>query len=143
MPGSLPNPDLWQRRGWTLQAMVMLGWARILVLAVPFRRWRGNLGLAASGGLPAVDDAAAVSASRLAAQVDRAAGRLPFECKCLPRAMALSWMLRRNGIIHQVVIAIRPPQQRKAGDSLHAWVEVDGKIVLGDLPGPWHEIYRA
>jgi hypothetical protein len=67
---------------------------------------------------------------------------LPFESKCLPRAMALSWILRRRRIAHGLVFAVRPPDLRGSKDDLHAWVEVDGATIIGDLPGPWVEILR-
>jgi hypothetical protein len=78
----------------------------------------------------------------LAADIEWAAKRLPFPTKCLPRAMALSWMLRRKRIGHAVVIAVRPSQLRQSPDAMHAWIEVESKKVLGDLPGPWIETLR-
>jgi len=147
MQGSLRKVDIWHRRGRTLRAMAWLVLARLLVLAVPFSRWRLSLGGVECPGdtaepLVGRDDAQRM-ASQLAGHVERAAWRLPFAIKCLPKAMALSWMLRRAAVQHCVVIAARPMKRREPGDALHAWVEVSGKIVIGDLPGPWHEIYRA
>lgn len=113
--------------------MVLLLAARLLVAAVPFRIWRQWLGRRPSAPAPA--DASA--ARRLAAQVERAAWRLPFAIKCLPQAMALSWLLQRAGLSHAVVFAARPPGHRDGSDDLHAWVEVGASVVLGDLPGPW------
>ena len=115
----------------------MLLAARLLIAAIPFRIWRTWLG--GSSDFAAPPDAGA--ARRLAAQVERAAWRLPFASKCLPQAMALSWLLRRSGSVHRVVFAVRPPGQRGGTDDLHAWVEVDGRIVLGDLPGPWLRLH--
>ena len=82
-------------------------------------------------------------ARRLASHVEWAAGRLPFSTKCLPRAMALSWILRSRNIAHCVVFAVRPPELRGSHDQLHAWVEVDGKAIIGNLPGPWVKTLRV
>ena len=112
--------------------------ARLLVGLVPFKRWSATLGLAQGRE----DLGALAEARQRAADVEWAARRLPFQAKCLPRAMALSWALRQKGIGHAVVIAVRPSQQRQAADSLHAWVEVQGRKILGDLPGPWIETAR-
>ena len=109
----------------------MLGKARLTVALLPFERWRNSL-----GGRPDSREASA-EAARLAAHVEWAARRLPFETKCLARAMALSWMLRRAGIAHAVTFAVRPAGMRESADALHAWVEVGGERILGDLPGPW------
>ena len=115
--------------------------ARLLVSWVPFRLWREWLGPSDSlhGEIGA---RSASDARRFAANVDRAAERLPFQTKCLPRAMALSWMLRRERIHHAVVIAVRPAGLRDAADGLHAWIEVDGDKIIGALPGPWVETLR-
>lgn len=117
-------------------AMALLSWARVLVAWLPFDRWRDSLGLAEDkNGSPP-------EARLLVAAVERAAARLPFATKCLPRAMALSWMLRRQGISHAVAIAVRPERLRGSSDELHAWVEVEGTKLIGDLPGPWLETLR-
>ena len=56
--------------------------------------------------------------------------------------MALSWLLRQKRIGHTVVFAVRPADLRNSPDALHAWVEVDGSKVIGDLPGPWLQTLR-
>jgi Transglutaminase-like superfamily len=119
--------------------MARLCWAQLVVRSVPFGRWQQRLGFAAknSNRTECVDQA-----GRLAGDVEWAAKRLPFATKCLPRAMALSWMLRRKRIGHTVVIAVRPHHLRQAPDALHAWVEINGKRILGNLPGPWIETVR-
>ena len=122
----------WRPRWLTAQALVLLCLARLLVALVPLRRWRERLGQGAGA-----EQGDLAAARMLAAHVERAAWRLPFATKCLPRAMALSWLLRRRALAHTVVIAARPAAQRGDQDSLHAWVEIDGRIVLGELPGPW------
>jgi len=116
----------------------MLTAARLAVAGLPLRIWRGSLGY--SG--PAPTEAEFATAQRLCLHVDRAAGRLPFTSKCLPRAIALSWSLRRKSIGHVVVIAVRPASARSGDDDLHAWVETDGRRLIGELPGPWIEVLR-
>ena len=114
----------------------MLVRARLTVAIVPFKRWRRSL-----GGAPGWRTHR-VKAIRFAAHVEWAARRLPFTTKCLPRTMALSWILRREKLAHAVVFAVRPEEQRGSADSLHAWVEVADERILGDLPGPWIETAR-
>ena len=123
--------------------MTGLCFARLLVAWVPFKHWRKSLGHPAAGGRHAIGGGRAlVQAQTLARQVERAALWLPFETKCLDRAMALSWRLRRRRIDHLVVFAVRPADRRDAPDSLHAWVELRGAKIIGDLPGPWIETLR-
>jgi hypothetical protein len=123
--------------------MAMLCRARLLIAILPFHRWRASLGGTVSHKDAEGDSATSRrDASRLARVVGRAADRLPFETKCLPRAMTLSWLLTRRRIPHAIVFAVRTAPARGSADSLHAWVEVDGAIVMGDLPGPWIETLR-
>ena len=102
--------------------MAALCWARLLIAVVPFRRWRDRL-----GGSPSPDAAPLqpadplVEGRRLARQVEWAAHRLPFSTKCLPRAMALSWILRGKRIGHVLVFAVRPAALRDTHHALHAW----------------------
>lgn len=51
-------------------------------------------------------------------------------------------MLRRDGIAHAMVFAARPAKSRRSEDTLHAWVEVEGARIIGDLPGEWIETAR-
>jgi hypothetical protein len=111
----------------------------LVIAALPFNWWRGTLG-GKSGRRPA--DTAVADALRFAAHVEWAARLLPFSSKCLPRAMALSWTLRSRGIPHGVIFAVRPPAQRSPDDQLHAWVEIEGETILGELPGLWVETLR-
>ncbi|MCL6697382.1 lasso peptide biosynthesis B2 protein [Sphingomonas sp. NSE70-1] len=130
--------ERWRSKLRTGEAMMALCAARLLIGSFLFERWRHSLGRSSGSG-PGSDTGLART---LAANVDWAARRIPFPTKCLPRAMALSWMLRRRQIDHAVVFAVRPEAERRFADPLHAWVEVAGEIVIGDLPGPWVETLR-
>lgn len=137
LPGSSRLADAWHLRARTLAAMLRLAAARVRIGLVPLERWRDRVGLAGDA-----TEAELAEARRLARHVERAAGRLPFETKCLPRALALGTTLRRRGIAHRLVLAARPAGARSGKDDLHAWVEVAGRIVIGDLPGPWAILFR-
>ena len=142
-PGSLTTARLWKGRLRTASAMLALSTAQFAVSFVPLHRWRGNLGTKNHNrSKPSPEGSAVEACRRSAAIVERAAERLPFNTKCLPRAVALSWLLRRKSLHHTVVLAVRPPHLRSSADALHAWVEVDGAKILGDLPGPWLETLR-
>lgn len=131
----MPLRDRWRSRLLTATAMAALCCARSVVATLPFSWWRRTLGGTAS-------DSAIADARRYAAHVEWAARLLPFSTKCLPRAMALSWILRSKRIGHLVVFAVRPAAHRGFDDQLHAWVETGGQTILGELPGPWIETLR-
>lgn len=130
--------DSLARKRLTLEAMGWLIVARLLVARVPMREWRNRLGMRQQS----TGSSDETSAPLFAAHVERAAQRLPVATRCLARAMALSWMLRRRGIAHELVIALRPMDLRARADALHAWVEVGERIILGELPGSWSPVLR-
>ncbi len=90
-PGSLSATDTWRLRRRTLEAMAALAAARARVAFIPLEHWRGQLGLPGDAS-----DEQLAESRRIARHVDRAAERLPFDFKCLPRAIALAAMLRRR-----------------------------------------------
>jgi hypothetical protein len=126
-----------------MQAMVLLCVAQLVVKLLPFRYWRATLGrLDPDDSSVPASPGSAGSARRIAVHVERGAARLPFATKCLPRAMALCWLLRAAGVAYVFKIAARPPAARQLrlggdDDNLHAWVESGGATVIGALPGPW------
>jgi transglutaminase superfamily protein len=73
----------------------------------------------------------ALSIDRVARLVDIAARHSPVRVGCLPRALALQWLLRRRGIEADLRLGVR-----KEGDRLdaHAWVEHAGTPLM-EAPG--------
>ena len=114
--------------------MALLALARVLVRYARFASWRGRLGLGGTAG-----PAQVLMARKLGRHVERAASRLPGTSKCLPQAMALSWMLRARHFPHCVALMVRPAAARSGSDDLHAMVRCGDQTVLGNIPGPWIE----
>ena len=63
----------------------------------------------------------------------RHAQRVVPQATCLPQALAAEALLTRGGLPADLRIGVR----KDAGGKLlaHAWVESEGRIVVGDLPG--------
>ena len=130
------EPSLrWRHRARVVEAAGLLLAARVLVDFVPFRKWRGMFG----GPQPLVQphsgpvsEAAALGGRRVARAVAQAAARLPFECKCLPRAMAALWMLQRRKIPAVLVFGVAEAGARGGLDDLHAWVSCGGQVIVGE-----------
>lgn len=121
----------------------MLLTARLLVAAVPFARWRGTLGAPVDGHGTVVEGEPPGLGPVLAAH-RRALLRLPLPFKCLPRSMALHWMLRRRGVASTLAIGALPRRGRGRGhiDDLHAWVWVNGVVRHGASDLPYVELLR-
>ena len=82
-----------------------------------------------SRGAPA--EAAVPSFSRLVWLVEVAARYAPVSATCLKKALVLSWLLRRRGIATTLRLGV---VRRDAGLQAHAWIEREGRVILG-LPG--------
>src|SRR3978361_2556405 len=97
--------------------MAWLGIAQCAFKLLPFRYWRATLGrLGTDTAHPAHAGADAhdrTRARQIAVHVERGAQRLPFATKCLPRAMALCWLLRTADQSYVFKIAVRPADARQ------------------------------
>lgn len=148
MSGAPPPLGLWQARRLTAEAIGWLVIARTLVARVPFARWRDKLGarLEPAHEVPSnvsLRPSGNLQARRLASAVERAAGRLPGGTRCLPRAMALHWMLARRGLGSSLHIGVRPGAARGGLDDLHAWVAAGGEVLIGASDTRYAVLYMA
>lgn len=115
-----------------LEAKAFLLLADVLVHRVRFGRWRATLGTSVraerSGSPPPTAPSRSVPVVRAVERASRLR-RTPY--KCLPRAMALQWMLRRRGQGSTLIIGVADAQAITGKRDLHAWVEIDGRVVIG------------
>jgi Transglutaminase-like superfamily len=139
----LPDPWGWPGRLLVIEAMARLAVARFLVSQVRFRRWRHRLGrlevLSGDAQVPATPNPRDL---RLAAAVDRGALHLPGPSKCLPRAMALQAMLHCRHRPTTLVLATLPHVARGTLDDLHAWIECEGFVLIGESAQPYRVMAR-
>ena len=129
----------------TLEAMAWLVLARLLIARVGFGRWRGWLGtpVAPEPGDVRLRLDANLAGRRLARAVARATRRLPGNSLCLPRAMALQWMLRRRALGGVLHIGVLPGRARGGLDDLHAWVARLGEVLIGGDARPHRTLFAA
>jgi hypothetical protein len=109
-----------ERRVLARAVFLVAGFAIALRL-LPFRVVANRVGRMATvkGGR------AGTNPERIAALVDAAGGAL--RASCLPRALALSRILRSRGILHEVRIGVR----KRRGLEAHAWVVESDRVVIG------------
>lgn len=126
------------RRGLLWEALAALAIARVVMAILPFRR------IAAWLGTPGIESASTVTAGDIhtAQEIGWAVGvlgrRVPWDGRCLARALAATGMLRRRGLEGTVSFGARPSES--AGFDAHAWLRLGPFIVTG---GPGHEGFKA
>ncbi|WP_162562421.1 lasso peptide biosynthesis B2 protein [Salinigranum rubrum] len=110
-------------------ALLVLSRALLVTRRVSVRRVAATVDRVCSW-LP-VPSTEAPTVDRLVWAVDVASRTVPVETTCLPRALTGSALLARYGYASTLRIGVR----REGGEfAAHAWVERDGRVVLGDLP---------
>ncbi|MBZ5608973.1 MAG: lasso peptide biosynthesis B2 protein [Acidobacteriia bacterium] len=105
----------------TRWGLAWLGYAKLRRLLSDFRRARHS-----------ATKAGAEEVERIVWAV-RTAGRMVLGARpCLPLAMATQWLLWRRGILTDLRIGV---MRDEAGHlDAHAWVEQDGRILIGESP---------
>jgi len=129
-------PAKWQRRSrleqrLLLEAFVLLGMARLLVLCVPFRQLARTLGQhmrESAQDVAAPEEELAVLVGRA---VQSAANNTPWESVCLPQAVAGQWMLKRRRIAATLYLGVMKAEQKPEQLAAHAWLRCGSKILTG------------
>ena len=110
----------------SLEAIVLVLYAKALISSVPPRRWRSRFGVVATKE-GASGNLATIRRVRLAMQ--RALTNVPGAPNCLPQAIAARWMLERRGITPSLFIGT---QRDETGIlRFHAWLKVGEEWVTG------------
>lgn len=117
-----------------------LSWARLQTRVTPFRKLATSLGKARGGrrrdpGPKYPDPVAAVRWSTTVL-----AARLPWCRNCLAQAVAAKRFLDREGVRNtlHLGVAVEPESGHLAA---HAWLEADGRVLLGDSAESFEIIY--
>jgi hypothetical protein len=129
-------PAKWRRRSRAerlllVEAFLLLGIARLTVLALPFK-W-----LAVSLGRHQRKADAQICASDLniARKVGRAvcsaANYTPWESVCLPQAVAATWMLKRRNIAGTLYLGVAKDEAIAEKLAAHAWLRCGNIILTG------------
>lgn len=109
------------------EAAAALTTSSVAVRVLTTARITRLLGGVADAAPPEIDHARVEEAKRVGRVVRRVAGLLPWHPVCLPQALAARAMLRRRGIRPELHLGIAGVSPLAA----HAWVSVDGAVVLG------------
>lgn len=117
-----------RERAFVLQASLLLPWTALALRTMGTGRL---LRVAQHPSLLARPRRAHLSVERCGQLLDSAARHGVLRRHCLREAIVLVALLRRRGVEALVRIGVR--KERDEGFEAHAWVEVDGVPVTGDL----------
>jgi hypothetical protein len=103
---------------------------RVLLAIVPYKQWKHRLQPTASREKYEPSNSRQI-VSDVVWAVDRISQRVPKQLMCLARALAVCQMLERRGIFGNLEIGVK--RDDRGGFSAHAWVELDGAVIIGSL----------
>ena len=130
---------LWRQLGLVplyMEVAMGLVVAQVLIWLVPPKVWRGSLGsVICDNSVPAqtLSEATRKRGRRVARAVMRVSILSPIPFVCLPKSIAMQWMLRRRRIPSTLVYGVSVELDEMGQRPLHAWVEIEGiEIPAGD-----------
>jgi hypothetical protein len=116
-------------KGLLLEALALLGLARMAVLLLPFR-WVARLLGKQEAQTPVQEDAAnVVHIRRIGTMVRKTSQNVPWTSKCLDQALAAKIMLARRGIATTVYFGVKNDANGRL--EAHAWLRSGTLYVTG------------
>jgi len=129
-----------QQKSIFIEAWFLLGWMRVAILAVSFKRLvRALEHHRGTTAALILDECQITQALEIGFLVERAARYTPWQSRCLAQVLVVQRLLSARGISGQFFLAVRKGRSESAKpDSLfaHAWVRCGDVIVNG---GHGHE----
>ncbi len=132
-------PAKWRRRTRVerlllLEAFVLLGFARLMVLAIPFRWLAGSLGKRMGESGTQVGESDLQHARMIGQAIRSAANNAPWVSVCLPQAVAAQWMLKHRHIPATLYLGVAKDEAKPEKLAAHAWLRC-GDLILTGAPG--------
>ena len=129
-------PAKWRRRNWYErrllgEAFVLLGVARLLVLAVPFRWLAHTLGSHMRESELDANSAHLETARLIGQAIRSAASNTPWKSVCLPQAVVGQWMLKRRRIAATLYLGVTKAEDITEQHAAHAWLRCGNHILTG------------
>lgn len=112
-----------------VSAVLLLGVIRLGLWLLPFQTWRRLL-VSSTEKTPELKTAEQASLNRVVWAVTVASRYMPG-VKCLARALATKVLLAHQGYISELRIGVAKTEEGQL--QAHAWVESEGRIVIGGL----------
>jgi hypothetical protein len=120
------------------EALASLAAARIVMACIPFRRIAAWLGMSGAESSVAATPEETRMAELVGWAVEVMGRRVPWDGRCLARALAATSMLRRRGV--EGTVSFGACERESGGFDAHAWLRVGSIIVTG---GPGYERFKT
>jgi hypothetical protein len=132
-------PAKWRRRTRAdrrllLEAFALLGIARFLVLALPFKWLAVSLGRHMNEADAQISVPDLNLARSVGQAVRSAANYTPWKSACLPQAVAAQWMLKRRHVAGTLYLGVAKDEAKPEKLAAHAWLRC-GHIILTGREG--------
>jgi len=129
-------PAKWRRRSRAervllMEAVVLLGIARLAVLVLPFKWLAVTLGRHMKETGTETDPSVLPYVRMVGQAVRSAADNTPWESLCLPQAVAGQWMLKRRHIAGTLYLGVSKDKTKTEGLAAHAWLRYGNIILTG------------
>lgn len=129
-------PAKWRRRNrierlLLLEAFILLGIARLLVLSIPFRWLAVSLGKHMRESAPQAEPADLQQARLIGQAIRSVANNTPWDSVCLPQAVAAQWMLKWRRIAATLYLGVAKADARPEQLAAHAWLRCGDVILTG------------
>jgi hypothetical protein len=129
-------PSKWRRRTrierlLLIEAFLLLGLARFLVLTLPFKWLARTIGTHMSESGPDISGSDFRLARLIGQAVRSAANNTPWQSVCLPQAVVGQWMLKRRNIPGTVYLGVAINKTIPDKLSAHAWLRYGSSILTG------------
>ena len=123
---NLPCAD----RNCLIEAAFWLGFARLAILILPFRRIAPFLGRNMAQSPEVEEVAHRELLDRISWAVTTASRHLPWDCLCLAQALAGKAMLKRRGVTSTLYLGLAKDDE--AHLQAHAWLRCGNRILTGE-----------
>lgn len=129
-------PAKWRRRSrgerlLLMEAFLLLGIGRLVVLALPFKWLAVSLGRYMKEADAQISLSDLNLARKVGQAVRSAANHTPWESACLSQAVAAQWMLKRRNIAGTLYLGVAKDEAKTEKLAAHAWLRCGGVILIG------------
>jgi len=119
----------WREKQLFVEAFLLLGLFRLLIISLPFKRIVWLLSLSAGEGSAASNAESLLFLSNASWAIHAAAARTPWESVCLGQALAGVAMLRLRGLTATLYLGVAKDESVTAAITAHAWLR-SGEFIL-------------